>query len=54
MQAKGQLNISGMNLRVHRFSQNANYQDFCPGSLLEGRAEILVIFGWHFAEPVTS
>ena len=20
----------------------------CPGSLLEGRAEILVIFGWHF------
>ena len=25
-----------------------NYQDFCPGSLLEGRAEILVIFGWHF------
>ena len=25
-----------------------NYQDFCPGSLLEGRAEILVIFGRHF------
>ena len=26
-----------------------NYQDFCPGSLLEGnRAEILVIFGWYF------
>ena len=25
-----------------------HYQDFCPGSLLEGRAEILVIFGWHF------
>ena len=25
-----------------------NYQDFCPGSLLEGREEILVIFGWHF------
>ena len=21
---------------------------FCPGSLLQGRAEILVIFGWHF------
>ena len=21
-----------------------NYQDFCPGSLLEGRAEILAIF----------
>jgi hypothetical protein len=25
-----------------------NYHDFCPGSLLEIRAEILVIFGWHF------
>jgi hypothetical protein len=24
------------------------YRDFCPGSLLEGRAEISVIFGWHF------
>ena len=25
-----------------------NYRDFCPGSLLEGRAEICVIFGWDF------
>jgi hypothetical protein len=25
-----------------------NYRDFCPGSLLEGRAEIFVIFGWDF------
>ena len=25
-----------------------NLEDFCPGSLLEGRAEIIVIFGWHF------
>ena len=25
-----------------------NFKDFCPGSLFEGRAEILVIFGWHF------
>jgi hypothetical protein len=25
-----------------------NYINFCPGSLLEGRAEISVIFGWHF------
>ena len=25
-----------------------NYRDFCPGSLLEGRAEISVIFGWYF------
>ena len=25
-----------------------NYIDFCPGSLLEGRAEISVTFGWAF------
>jgi hypothetical protein len=25
-----------------------NFKDFCPGSLLEGRAEILKILGWHF------
>ena len=25
-----------------------NYRDFCPGSLLEGRAEISVILGWDF------
>ena len=25
-----------------------NYQDFSPESLLEGREETLVIFGWHF------
>jgi hypothetical protein len=25
-----------------------NFQDFCPGSLLEVRAEILEIFGWYF------
>ena len=24
------------------------FKDFCPRSLLEGRAEILKIFGWHF------
>ena len=23
-----------------------HFVDFCPGSLLEGRAEIFVIFGW--------
>ena len=39
--AKGQLN------RGYLFSQNAN-QKLYPGTLLEGRAEILVIFGWHF------
>ena len=25
-----------------------NYRDFCPESLLEGRAETSVILGWHF------
>ena len=25
-----------------------NLKNFCPGSLLEGKAEILQIFGWHF------
>ena len=47
-------------LTQNRFSQNVNknFQAFCPGSLLEGRAEILVIFGWHFGsllgETMTS
>ena len=31
-----------------------NYKDFCPGSLLEGRAEISVIFGWDLGETMTS
>ena len=25
-----------------------NFKDFCPGSLLEGKAEIFVIFGCDF------
>ena len=24
------------------------FPDFCPGSLLDGRAEIWKTFGWHF------
>ena len=24
------------------------FQDFCPGSLLEGRAEFFQVFGWNF------
>ena len=24
------------------------FKNFCPGSLVEGRAEILKIFGWDF------
>ena len=27
-----------------------NYRDFCPGSLLEGRAEIFIIFDWDFGK----
>ena len=36
-----------MNLQGHHFSQNANqkFEEFRPGSLLEGVAEILQIFG---------
>ena len=31
------------------FSDNIKeLKDFCPGSLVEARAEILKIFGWHF------
>ena len=37
-----------MNLWGHRFSQNLTRLLSWPGSLLEGRAKILVIFGWHF------
>ena len=25
-----------------------NLKDFCPGSLFEGRGEMLEIFAWHF------
>ena len=31
-----------------------NVKDFCPGSLLEGRAEIFQIFGWHFERKVET
>jgi hypothetical protein len=27
-----------------------NLKNFCPGSLLKGRAETLQIFGWHFGD----
>ena len=27
---------------------DSNLKNFCPESLLEGRAEISVIFGWYF------
>ena len=39
-----------MNLQNHRQSQNVNqtFEGFLHGTLLEGRAENLQIFGWHF------
>ena len=46
---KGQLN-SGHT--VSPKMPTKNYQDFCHGSLLEGWAEILVIFGWHLGETM--
>ena len=46
---KGQLNSEWLyEVIVSPKMPTKNYQDFCPGSLLEGRAEILQIFGWHF------
>ena len=43
---KGQLNSERIyDVIVSPKMPTKNYQDFCPGSLLEGRAEILVIFG---------
>ena len=46
-QFKGQLNSEWI-YEVIVFSQNADKKLPSPGSLLEGEAEILVIFGWHF------
>ena len=46
---KGQLNSEWIDeVIVSPKMPTKNYQVFCPGSLLEGRAEILVIFDWHF------
>ena len=47
--AKGQLNSEWIyEIMVSPKMPTKNYQDFCPGNLLEGRAEILKNFGWHF------
>ena len=44
---KGQLNSEWIyEVIVSSKIPTKNYRDFCPGSLLEGRAEISVIFGW--------
>ena len=46
---KGQLNSEWIyEVIVSSKIPTKNYRDFCPGSLLEGRAEISVIFGWDF------
>ena len=46
---KGQLNSERIyEVIVSPKMPTKNLRDFCPGSLLEGRAEILQIFGWHF------
>ena len=46
---KGQLNSEWIyDVIVSPKMPTKNFKDFCPGSLLEGRAEILKIFGWHF------
>ena len=47
--SKGQLNSEWINeVIVSPKMPTKNLKDFCSGSLLEGRAEILQIFGWHF------
>ena len=46
---KGQLNSEWTyEVIVSPKMPTKNHQDFCLGSLLEVRAEILVIFSWHF------
>ena len=45
---KGQLNSEWIyEVMVSHKIPTKNYKDFCPVSLLKGRAEIIVIFGWH-------
>ena len=46
---KGQLNSEWIyEVIVSPKMPTKNLKDFCPGCLLEGMAEILQIFGWHF------
>ena len=47
--AKGQLNSELIyEVIVSPKMPTKDLKDFCPGIFLEGRAEILQIFGWHF------
>ena len=46
---KGQLNSEWIyEVVVSSKMPTKNLKNFFPGSLLEGKAEILQIFGWHF------
>ena len=48
---KGQLNSEWIyEVIISPKIPTKNYRDFCPGILLEGRAEISVIFGWDFGK----
>ena len=52
---KGQLNSEWIyEVIVSPKIPTKNYQDFCPGSLLEGRAEILVFLVGILGETMTS
>ena len=45
---KGQLNSNWIyEVIISSKISTKNYRDFCPGSLLEGRAEISTNFGWN-------
>ena len=49
MSTKGQLDPEWIHeIIVSLNVPTKDYKDFFPGNLLEGRAEILVVFGWHF------
>ena len=51
---KGQLNSEWIyEVIVSSKIPAKNYRDFCPRSLLEGRAKIFVIFGWDFGRNAT-
>ena len=52
--AKGQLNSEWIyEVIISPKMPTKNFSDFCPGGLLEDRAEIWESFGWHF-EMMTS
>ena len=51
MRPKGQLNSEWIyEVIVSSKMPTKTYRNFGPGSLLEGMAEISVIFDWHFGK----